>query len=128
MNFMLKEERMSETIQKKPFETEVQKVLDILIFSLYTHKEIFLRELLSNASDALDKMNYIHLTQGREESRDGDEELKIELSVNEKEMILTISDTGIGMTEEEMAQNLGTIAHSGSLDFIKNLNKDKEEH
>ncbi len=118
---------MSEQKQEFVFQTEVQKVLDILIYSLYTHKEIFLRELISNAADALDKLNYLLLTDAKEQIIDNDLPLEIQLSFDEKKNILTIADTGIGMTEAELQKNLGTIAHSGSSAFLQEVAKGGEK-
>ncbi len=104
-------------MKKKQFKTESQKLLDMMINSIYTHKEIFLRELISNASDALDKLYYRSLTEGGVGlSR---EDYKITLTVDKDARTLTISDNGIGMTEQELENHLGTIAKSGSFDFKK---------
>lgn len=109
---------------KKQFKTESKKLLDMMINSIYTHKEIFLRELLSNASDAIDKLYYLSLTDEKVGvSRDA---FAINLSVDKDNRIITIEDNGIGMTKEELENNLGTIAKSGSFDFKKN-EESKEE-
>lgn len=100
------------------FTAEIQKLLDILVHSLYTHKEIFLRELISNAADALDKVRFKMLT---EKLRDSDLPLEIHLTVDKANHMLIVSDTGIGMSKEELIQNIGTIAHSGSLSFLKEI-------
>ncbi len=108
----------------KQFQTESKRILDLMINSIYTHKEIFLRELISNASDAIDKLYYKSLSEGITGlSR---EDFKISLEVNKDERKLTISDNGIGMTEEELDKNLGVIAKSGSLGF-KQENEKKED-
>lgn len=101
----------------REFQTEIKQLLDIVINSLYTEREIFLRELISNAADALEKFRYHNLT-GEGTSA---EELPLEISIelDDKEHTLTITDTGIGMTEEEVIENIGTIAHSGSKNFIQ---------
>ncbi len=99
------------------FKAEIKQLLNILIHSLYTDREIFLRELVSNASDALTQMHFLSLTE--REVYDPDAELKIQISVDEEEKIITITDTGIGMTEEELIQNLGTIAQSGARAFLE---------
>ena len=109
---------------KKQFKTESKKLLDMMINSIYTHKEIFLRELLSNASDAIDKLYYRSLT-------DGDvglskESFEIKLSADKDSRTIVIEDNGIGMTRDELENNLGTIAKSGSFDF-KNDNEKKED-
>jgi molecular chaperone HtpG len=99
------------------FKAETRQLLDILIHSLYTEREIFLRELISNASDALTRMDFELLT--NREVLDPDAELAIRIILDEKEGTLTIEDSGIGMTAEELATNLGTIAHSGAREFIR---------
>lgn len=103
------------------FQAEIKKLLNILSHSLYTHKEVFLRELISNASDALTKIRYYSLSNPDYEGKDLP--LEIHIDVDEKNKILTISDTGIGMTRDEVVQNVGTIAKSGSLEFIANLSE-----
>ncbi len=103
---------------KKQFRSESKRLLDLMINSIYTHKEIFLRELISNASDAIDKSYYKSLTNSNIEFNKDD--FYIRISVNEDERTLKISDTGIGMTKEELDSNLGTIAKSGSFDFKEN--------
>ena len=104
---------------KKQFKAESKRLLDLMINSIYTHKEIFLRELVSNASDALDKLAYKALTDdkvGVDRS-----ELKITLTPDQIARTLTISDNGVGMTKEELESNLGTIARSGSLQFKQDM-------
>lgn len=108
----------------KKFKTESQRVLDLMINSIYTHKEIFIRELLSNASDAIDKLYYKSLTDGI--SGLSREDFYIEIEVDKPNRILKISDNGIGMSLEELENNLGVIAKSGSLDFKKD-NEAKED-
>jgi len=100
---------------KKQFKTESKKILDLMVNSIYTHKEIFLRELISNASDAIDKLYFRSLTDPSVNLSKEDYEIRI--SLDKENRILTISDNGCGMTEEELDKNLGTIARSGSLDF-----------
>lgn len=108
-------------MRTKQFKAESKKLLDLMINSIYTHKEIFLRELISNASDALDKLYYRSLSGGISGiSRD---ELYIRLAVDKDARTLTVSDNGIGMTAEELEQNLGTIAKSGSLAFKQDNEK-----
>ena len=93
---------------KKQFKTESKKILDLMINSVYTNRDIFLRELISNASDAIDKLYYKSLTDDTVElDRD---EFKIEIDVDKDDRVITITDNGIGMTEEELDQNLGIIA------------------
>jgi len=101
------------------FKAEVQRVLDIVINSLYTDKEIFVRELISNASDALEKLRHTQITE--KEIFDDNLSLEINIQTDDKAGTLTIQDFGIGMTEVEVAQNLGTIAHSGSKKFMEAL-------
>ncbi len=108
----------------KKFKTESQRVLDLMINSIYTNKEIFLRELLSNCSDAIDKLYYKGLTNNLSGLTRND--FYIEISIDKEKRTLTISDNGIGMTEKELENNLGTIAKSGSLDF-KDDEKLKEQ-
>ncbi|MEL6712503.1 MAG: ATP-binding protein, partial [Planctomycetota bacterium] len=99
------------------FEAEVQQVLSLVIHSLYTNKEIFLRELISNASDALDKLRFESLTD--DSLMDGAESLGIALDADEEAGVLKIADNGIGMSREELVQNLGTIASSGTRRFLE---------
>lgn len=111
---------MSETsVEKQTFQAEVQQLLDIVINSLYTDKEIFVRELVSNASDALEKLRYTMLTE--KEVFDGDLDLEINITTDEEANTITIADHGIGMTRDELMENLGTIAHSGSKKFLNAL-------
>jgi molecular chaperone HtpG len=117
---------MSEVVvekQTRGFETEVTKLLDIMIHSLYSNKEIFLRELISNASDAADKLRFESLKHPEYYENDG--ELKIWLEADESNKTLTIRDNGIGMSAEEAIQNLGTIAKSGTKAFFEQLTGDQ---
>lgn len=98
------------------FKAEVKQVLDIVINSLYTDKEIFVRELVSNASDASGKLRYRKLAKDEPVPEDA---LKISITLDEKENVFSIEDFGIGMTGEELVENLGTIAHSGSKSFVE---------
>ena len=104
---------------KKQFKAESKRLMDLMINSIYTHKEIFLRELISNASDAVDKLAYKALTDDQVGLDRGD--FKITLVPDKEQRTLTISDNGIGMTKEELEANLGTIARSGSLQFKQEL-------
>lgn len=104
----------------KKFKTESQKLLHLMTHSIYTQKEIFLRELISNASDAIDKRHYMSLTDQKVES----DTYEIWLEPNEENRTLTIRDNGIGFTEEELVENLGTIAQSGSKQFLEKLEKE----
>ena len=107
---------------KKQFKAESKRLLDLMINSIYTNKTIFLRELISNASDAMDKLYYRSLTdKSLKVNRD---DLKIRIDVDKEKRLLTITDTGIGMTEEELDKNLGTIARSGSLEFKEQMEKE----
>ena len=111
---------------KKQFKTESKRILDLMINSIYTHKEIFLREIISNASDAIDKRCYVALSEGAEGFDRTDFKIRVEL--DKERRTVTVSDNGIGMTKEELEENLGTIAKSGSLSFKENLsNEEKEE-
>ena len=102
---------------KKQFKTESKRMLDLMINSVYTNKDIFLRELISNASDAMDKLYFLSLTDNEIEVARN--ELKIELSIDKEKRAITISDNGIGMTKQELDDNLGVIAKSGSGEFDK---------
>ncbi len=107
------------------FQAEVQQLLNILAHSLYSDREVFLRELLSNASDALHRIQFESLT--NRDVRDADTELSIHIAIDNEAGTITIEDTGIGMTQEELVQNLGTIAHSGVREFAKKLEAEKRE-
>ena len=104
-------------MEKKQFKAESQRLMDLMINSIYTHKEIFLREIISNASDAIDKLAYRALTD--EKVGLNREDFKIVVVPDKEARTLTVADNGIGMTQEEMENNLGTIAKSGSLQFKK---------
>ncbi|WP_456323708.1 molecular chaperone HtpG [Hydrogenimonas sp.] len=113
---------------KHEFQTEVNQLLNLMIHSLYSNKEIFLRELISNASDALDKLEYLKLTD--EKYKELDQPSKIVISFDKEKKRMTISDTGIGMNDEEMVENIGTIAKSGTKHFVESLTGDakKDSH
>ncbi len=106
------------------FEAETGKILQLVIHSLYTNKEIFLRELISNASDALDKYRYESLTNNKEEQ--SSEPLKIKIEIDNKNNTITITDNGIGMTKQELIENLGTIARSGTQRFLEAMKDSKK--
>ncbi len=108
---------MTETKSEHAFQAEVSQVLGIVINSLYSHREIFLRELLSNAADALDKLHFRSLTE--HELLGDDRSLEIRIEIDEEGGVLVISDNGIGMTRDELVENLGTIARSGSKKFMQ---------
>ena len=115
---------MTATAERHEFQAEVQQLLDLLVHSLYSHKDIFLRELVSNASDALDKLRFASLTDPKLQS---DEEPHIRITQDAEERTLAISDNGIGMNRAELIENLGTIAHSGTTQFLKGMQKSKDE-
>lgn len=106
-------------VEKLEFKTEVKQLLDLMIHSLYSHKEIFIRELISNSSDAIDKIRFESLTST--EILENDSDWKIKISTNKEAGTITISDNGIGMTRDEVISELGTIAHSGTKEFLKAL-------
>ncbi len=108
-------------MEKKEFKSESKRLLDLMINSIYTNKDIFLRELISNASDALDKLYYRSLTDKKVKVKK--EQLEINIALDKDKRLITISDTGCGMTKEELEENLGTIAKSGSLAFKENMTK-----
>ena len=111
-------------MEKMQFKAESQRLLDLMINSIYTHKEIFLREIISNASDAIDKLAYTALTD--EKVGMSREDFAITITRDEKTRTLTVSDNGIGMSREEMEENLGTICKSGSLGFKQNMEKQED--
>jgi molecular chaperone HtpG len=107
--------------QTHAFQTEVSQLLDLMIHSLYSNKEIFLRELVSNASDAIDKLRFESISD--DSLVEGKEELNIHLDVNKDAGTITITDNGIGMTQQEVMDNIGTIANSGTKKYLESLNK-----
>ena len=111
--------------EKLQFQAEVGKLLDIVVNSLYSNKEIFLRELISNASDACDKLRYLSLTNPG--LLPGGSGFGIEISVNKKKRSVTVADNGIGMSHDELIENLGTIARSGTTQFLESLTGDEKE-
>ncbi len=117
------EDSSQTTGQAVPFKAETRQLLNILVHSLYKEREVFLRELVSNASDALTRMNFVMLTDRN--VVDPEAELAIWITVDPEKRTLTIRDTGIGMTAGEMAENLGTIAHSGARAFLEAAQQDK---
>ena len=100
-------------MSKHKFQTEVNQLLHLIIHSLYSHKEIFLRELISNSSDAIDKLKYLTLTDEKFKKLDFEPRIDINFTSGDSKT-LTVSDTGIGMDEKELTENLGTIARSGT--------------
>ena len=111
-------------MEKQQFKAESKRLLDLMINSIYTHQEIFLREIISNASDAMDKLAYLSLTDQNVGLSRSD--FAIDITVHEKERLLTVSDNGIGMSREDMEENLGTIAKSGSLQFKKDMEQQED--
>ena len=109
---------------KKQFKAQSKRLLDLMINSIYTHQEIFLREIISNASDAMDKLAYTALTDDKI-AIDRDQ-LKITITRDKDKGVLTVSDRGIGMTREEMEENLGTICKSGSLGFKQEMEETED--
>lgn len=105
------------------FQTETQKLLDLMIHSLYTNKEIFLRELISNSSDALDRVRFEALSNSELRT---EHELEIHLEADRSSRTLTISDNGIGMSREDLVEQLGTIARSGTLEFLNHSKQENE--
>jgi len=112
-------------MSKREFQTEVSQLLQLIVHSLYSHPEIFLRELISNSSDALDKLRHLTLTEEAYKALPFDP--RIDLELDEEKKTLTIADTGIGMNEEELASNLGTIARSGTKNFLSQLSGDAKK-
>ncbi|HJO69486.1 MAG TPA: ATP-binding protein, partial [Rhodospirillales bacterium] len=111
--------------EKFPFQAEVGRVLEIVARSLYSHKEIFLRELISNASDACDRLRYLALTDPS--LLGGDGAFKVTLMVDANARTLSIADNGIGMSRDELIDNLGTVARSGTQGFIDKLTGDEKK-
>ena len=113
-------------MSQQPFQTEVSQLLKLIIHSLYSHKEIFLRELISNSSDALDKLRYLTLTKDDFKSFSFDPKISMEFQDGD-DPTLTITDTGIGMSKKELQDNLGTIARSGTKNFLSKLSGDAKK-
>ena len=109
-------------MERKEFKAESKRLLDLMINSIYTHKEIFLREIISNASDAIDKLCYLSLTDEKVGVRR--DEFAIKLILNKDKRLLTVSDNGIGMDRDELENNLGVIASSGSLRFRQEMDSE----
>src|ERR1700761_176424 len=105
------------------FQAEVKQLLQLMIHSLYSNKEIFLRELISNASDAADKLRFSALS--HPDLMENDRELKIQISFDKAARTITLSDNGIGMSREEVISHLGTIAKSGTKEFLQSLTGDQ---
>ena len=107
------------------FQTEVQQLLHLMIHSLYSHKEIFLRELISNSSDACDKLRFLALTD--ESLMEDDADLSVDIDFDKKAKTITVRDNGIGMSQEEVIENIGTIARSGTKQFVEALSGDQAQ-
>ncbi|MEA3347042.1 MAG: ATP-binding protein [Candidatus Auribacterota bacterium] len=117
------------TVNKYEYKAEMKQLLSIIVHSLYTHPEVFLRELISNASDALNKVRYKSLTD--KNILDPDADLEIKITIDSKAQTFSIEDTGTGMTEGELINNIGTVARSGTLEFLEKMKDGKdsvEEH
>ncbi|MBN2145346.1 MAG: molecular chaperone HtpG [Candidatus Aureabacteria bacterium] len=114
------------TIETRSFETQIQQLLDLMAHSLYSNKDIFIRELISNSSDAIDKIRFLSLT--KKELLEDDSRFEIKISLDKDAKIFIISDNGIGMNHEEIIQNIGTIASSGSKDFIQAMSQDQAKN
>ena len=112
---------------KQKFKTEVSQLLQLIIHSLYSNKEIFLRELISNSSDALDKLRYLTLTDKKYKKIAFNPKVSISFLNTDKEKTITIEDNGIGMDKEDLVQSLGTIARSGTKKFLEQLSGDSKK-
>src|SRR4029079_13252323 len=112
---------MATEVETLPFQAETRQLLDLMIHSLYSNKEIFLRELISNASDALDRLRFEAIS--RPELMAGDEKLEIRIEADRNARTLTIHDNGIGMSRGEVIANIGTIAKSGTRELVDRLKK-----
>ena len=112
-------------METKEFQAESKELLNLMINSIYSNKEIFLRELISNASDAIDKYKYLELTS---EGKIPSKNYEIWIEKDKENRTLTIKDNGIGMSKEDIINNLGTIAHSGSKDFVSKIKEAKEKN
>ena len=117
--------RQGERMSKKQFKAESKQLLDLMINSIYTHREIFMREIVSNASDAIDKLHYLSITKP-DEVKVAREDMMIRVSSDKDARTVTVSDNGIGMDKDDLEKNLGVIAHSGSLDFKKEMEEGKD--
>ena len=116
----------TQNVEKHEFQAEIKQLLDIVIHSLYTEKEIFVRELISNASDALEKLRHLKITE--KNIFDDSSELEVSITTDDTAHTITFQDFGVGMTKEELVSNLGTIAHSGSKQFLEALKEGGEKN
>lgn len=114
-------------MEQKKFKTEVSELLHLIIHSLYSHKEIFLRELVSNSSDALDKLKYLTLTDDKLKELAFEPRIDISFTEEGEDRTLTISDNGLGMSHDDLADNLGTIASSGTKKFLASLTEEQKK-
>jgi molecular chaperone HtpG len=114
---------MSEPTERHEFQAEVRELLDLMIHSLYSHKDIFLRELISNASDACDKLRFEALS--NKDLYEDDGELKVRVSFDKEARTITVADNGIGMSRQEVIEHIGTIAKSGTREFFERLTGDQ---
>ena len=112
-----------QTVETRSFQTEVNQLLQLMIHSLYSNKEIFLRELISNASDACDRLRFAALTD--EQLLENSNELSVTINFNEKDRTISVRDNGIGMARAEVVDNIGTIARSGTRQFLDSLSGDQ---
>ncbi|MFH1768632.1 MAG: ATP-binding protein, partial [Candidatus Omnitrophota bacterium] len=113
------------TLNEYEYKAEMKQLLHLIIHSLYTHREVFLRELISNASDALNKIRFRKLTD--KNILDPERELAIKIEVDSKNQMFSIEDTGTGMTKDDLVNNIGTIARSGTLEFLKTMKEKKPD-
>ncbi|KAI7840066.1 hypothetical protein COHA_006196 [Chlorella ohadii] len=118
-----KDRQFREGAETRPFQAEVSRMMDIIIHSLYSNKDIFLRELISNAADALDKIRFLSLTDKKQLGEGEDAKLEIRLSIDKDRKMISLRDRGVGMTKDELVNNLGTIAKSGTSAFLEQMQK-----
>ena len=124
LNFEAETKQILNLMVHSIFEAETKQILNLMVHSIYTHKEIFLRELISNASDALDKARFESIT--KSDKYTDIDNLRIKIEVDEQNRTLSIIDNGIGMTREDVINNIGSIARSGTKAFLEKIQKDKE--